>query len=654
MTQESSYSSMLDGTQVSMNALLGALDNTSDISTIKKRLSELEKGLAAPSYVEKKDIQMILVKHGTSDQAADQIETDELGSRDITPEEIREKQAELAKVKALMFYEQMKRHRLNKIKSKAYRSIHKRQRLRKNGKNQGGGADDDDEEDAEEMTEEQKEKNAFDRVKERMDMRHKNTSKWAKMALLHGHADKNLRTAYHESVLLGQELTQRMHEDVGGKGKNAATDDDDVYDMSSSTTQGGLKRKSVTQSTAQEMKDILDDSTPLEVDGKYRKLFDMDFMKKAVDQKRERAREDAESVLREIAQMENADDSDDERVSAPPKAVVGRKRGLQEEDSERVAQAKSEVKGLLGRRGEGSLMSMSGKTKNAKISSSSLIVDSSSTGKSASSSDFDAPGVSDEVDDNPWLMAPTSGGSSAGAVLLGSSSFKMDANKSSSGAAKLPTKKAKKEMIVVTPSVVTPVAIVAPVVSTTKTNNKLPARVPLLMQKSQADLVKMAFSGPDLEAEFNAFKDREIDAEMGVDEKRNNILNTVKAGWGDWAGPGASEMVSQKIQDKRQKLLTQVQSENNKKKLVRKDNKILNVHINERRIKTASKYKIADLPHPFTSWEQYERSLQMPLGEDWNASNVVKSSTQPEIKMRAGRVVEPIKLVKKKTAAQAK
>jgi hypothetical protein len=73
-------------------------------------------------------------------------------------------------------------------------------------------------------------------------------------------------------------------------------------------------------------------------------------------------------------------------------------------------------------------------------------------------------------------------------------------------------------------------------------------------------------------------------------------------------------MISQKIQDKRQKLLTQVQSENNKKKLVRKDNKILNVHINERKIKTANKFKIADLPHPFTSWEQYERSLQMPLG----------------------------------------
>ena len=53
------------------------------------------------------------------------------GRRNLSPEELRERQAELAKVKALMFYEQMKRHRLNKIKSKAYRRIRKRQRLKR-------------------------------------------------------------------------------------------------------------------------------------------------------------------------------------------------------------------------------------------------------------------------------------------------------------------------------------------------------------------------------------------------------------------------------------------------------------------------------------------------------------------------------------------
>jgi hypothetical protein len=38
----------------------------------------------------------------------------------------------------------------------------------------------------------------------------------------------------------------------------------------------------------------------------------------------------------------------------------------------------------------------------------------------------------------------------------------------------------------------------------------------------------------------------------------------------------------------------------------------------------------------------------MPLGEEWNASNVVKNTTAPDIKTRAGRLIEPIKISKKR------
>lgn len=103
-------------------------------------------------------------------------------------------------------------------------------------------------------------------------------------------------------------------------------------------------------------------------------------------------------------------------------------------------------------------------------------------------------------------------------------------------------------------------------------------------------------------------------------------------------------MVSQKILNTRDRLLTAVNADNKKKIENRKDNaaKMMNVMISERRVKTAAKYKIADIPHPFSTREEYERSLQMPIGEDWNASNVVKNNTKPEIKMRAGRIIEPI------------
>lgn len=72
--------------------------------------------------------------------------------------------------------------------------------------------------------------------------------------------------------------------------------------------------------------------------------------------------------------------------------------------------------------------------------------------------------------------------------------------------------------------------------------------------------------------------------------------------------------ISQKVLNKRDKLLTKVHQENAVKVLGRADHKMSSVMISNRRVKTASKYKISEIPHPFTSIEEYERSLQMPLG----------------------------------------
>ena len=57
-----------------------------------------------------------------------------------------------------------------------------------------------------------------------------------------------------------------------------------------------------------------------------------------------------------------------------------------------------------------------------------------------------------------------------------------------------------------------------------------------------------------------------------------------------------------------------MEEETTTKKALRKDTKIPNVMICDKRIKTAAKYKIADVPHPYTSREEYERAMQMPVG----------------------------------------
>ncbi|CAN0382626.1 unnamed protein product, partial [Laminaria digitata] len=60
----------------------------------------------------------------------------------------------------------------------------------------------------------------------------------------------------------------------------------------------------------------------------------------------------------------------------------------------------------------------------------------------------------------------------------------------------------------------------------------------------------------------------------------------------------------------------------------------------------ANRYLVSEVPYPFTSREQYERSLRQPIGGEWNTCQSVKDMTRPAVVVRAGAVVAPMKLGK--------
>lgn len=55
---------------------------------------------------------------------------------------------------------------------------------------------------------------------------------------------------------------------------------------------------------------------------------------------------------------------------------------------------------------------------------------------------------------------------------------------------------------------------------------------------------------------------------------------------------------------------------------------------------------VSEVPYPFTSREQYERSLRQPIGGEWNTSQSVRAMTRPAVVVRAGVAVAPMKLGK--------
>ena len=130
----------------------------------------------------------------------------------------------------------------------------------------------------------------------------------------------------------------------------------------------------------------------------------------------------------------------------------------------------------------------------------------------------------------------------------------------------------------------------------------------------------------------------------------------VSKGWGEWAGEGVKAPGSwnmKKLNSLPKKLQPPPAKPTNKRQ--RADAKKPNVIISEKRIgKLADKYMIKTVPYPYTTREEYERSMQGGIGREWNVTDSVKDLTRPEIYARAGTIIQPLSKRVKQVRTPAK
>lgn len=133
--------------------------------------------------------------------------TDELpDNTSLTPEAAAARRAQLMKMKNRLFYAEMKAKRQAKIKSKTYHKIQKRDKLRRQAEEQAQLAEADPEGAKEAGMRMEKE-----RIRERMQLRHRNTSLWARNLLSKGaRLNPANRQALAEANRISQELRRKM------------------------------------------------------------------------------------------------------------------------------------------------------------------------------------------------------------------------------------------------------------------------------------------------------------------------------------------------------------------------------------------------------------------------------------------------------------
>lgn len=530
--------------------------------------------------------------------------------KSISRSELKELWAQRRKERELQSREQARSKRIKKIKSKTYRKIHRKERL----------GDEADELEAmrangEIDSEEEREAAHRRRALERVGAKHKE-SKWAKMGSKAGRAvwDDDYRAGLTDMARRDEELRRRV------EGKTAMGDDDDDDDESeagsSSGDEGGNAR-------LLKQLDALDEAEE-DDDHRHSGLMKMAFMQRAEAQQKQANDELVAQIRRDLASGSEEEAEDDTEVQ------VGRRTFGMGQDKKASKPAKVPSASSTGAISNGAKSKSSTKTSNGGASS--MVAETSST-----------PGAT-----GVWQSA------SAGRKKRGKAASSAVVELDLTNAGQLASKPAPAPKPSKTKKSTGSAAGNALTTTQADDGDSSDDGIHLPLAVRDLELVDRAFGGEDVVQDFEAEKE----AIMSEDDEK--MIDSTMPGWGSWAGEGISKRAQRRNKGK-----VMTKKEGIKRK-DRKDAKLDKVIVNEKRIRKVraehrlphmflpgviltadliieqnEKYLASQLPHPFESRQQYERSLRLPVGPEWVTKESFQQATKPRVIVKQG-IIAPM------------
>jgi U3 small nucleolar RNA-associated protein 14 len=580
-------------------------------------------------------IQNILEESGLSNkkkqgQEEDQLQQfEELQMNKIPVEEVIARRAELRKARELLFREEVKAKRVKKIKSKAYRRVHRKERERAEAAERdylvAEGIEDVDEKETQDRR----------RAEERMGTKHKD-SKWSKAMKKSNRSvwDEDAREGLIDMARRNEELRRRIdgkdvHDRESDDSDISISDDDDEEFDDDELEKARLSKK-IDKLGAK--------------DGEKSKIGNMAFMLRAEASRKAQNDEDIESLRKELADEDG--ESEEEADASVGRAIFGPKptqgtanpfkaapRGELEEnkdlDEQDNHQDEAEVEIKVGAQADTKPAPQSRKSRSFLQNAQKVVAD------------VDEP---KEPEENAWLTGTSK---SKKKNKKAADEEMLDLSKAApEPAAAKPAAAGKKSQVkkqTVKPAANETAAPSTGGLETVKYDNDQEEadaeednRVnPMLSSKdNQALFHQRAFAGDDVAVEFEAEKDAQ------VEDEGDKIESTFLPGWGTWTGTGLSKAARK--QNKRmahnplhKKVTEGVKAAN------RKDAKLNNVIISEAQQRKGKKYLASTLPHQFEKREQYERSLRVPVGPEWTTKETFQRNTRPRVVVKQG-IIAPM------------
>ncbi|KAK3896897.1 Utp14 protein-domain-containing protein [Staphylotrichum tortipilum] len=416
--------------------------------------------------------------------------------------------------------------RIKKIKSKAYRRIHRKELLREEEAEHeealaAGELDSDDERDALDRR----------RAEERMGTRHRE-SKWAKLGKKAGRAvwDENFRTGLTEMARRKEDLRRRIEGQAGGDS------DDEGSDVSDASGDGDPRKRLLAD---------LERAAAYEDDNEPRsQLFQMKFMQRGEELRKKVNEESLAELRRQLG-------SDDEGASDVEEMEIGRRQfGMGKSAAAAKPAQPKKPKAAEAREAGSSAVALQSQLNGQAEQSSSARETGGAWSSEPVPSAPGAPGV--------WSQPNSSGRKSKKGPKA--KAEELDISNTATVAINAKPKPRKETAS-------------APEGGTGDSDSDSDADMHLPMAIRDQKLIERAFAGEDVHGQFDEEK---AEIEQADDEKQ--IDNTLP-GWGSWVGEGVSAREKKRHQGR---FITKVDGV---KKKDRKDFKLKDVIISERRVK---------------------------------------------------------------------
>ncbi|KAJ3209784.1 hypothetical protein HDU67_005936 [Dinochytrium kinnereticum] len=673
------------------------------------------------------EIEKVLLEKKLTDKQ--QIEMEELEMRELTKEELERRRAELAKMRSLLFYSEQKQKKIAKIKSKVYR------KLQKKAKEKAGATAEELAGVDPELAKEMLLKQHADRIKERMTLKHKGGSKWAKDMMSRRDRGAGTREALMDQFNRHAELTKKItgldsdddgddndsddhfenddpSETLESSQSNAFKSLDDLsLDNSNAPTKGVFamkfmqrghekQQKALREQIEQAKEDILsgnvDGSGHQDSDEEYEGIEglsseDEEEKKKAIKAKDAVKRKQVLSSGRMAFAKDGEENgrvqlSDDDESFVPPslshsvkvtgpvsitlkskKASTAKLQPLFEVENFEVEEANDTsytaiitpgdlsqpAKHLTDTKKPASTKKQEAKKPSQHLTPAPLPSDDEKHNDSA---------ADDSQESNPWLdphevktgrsykkSQTTSKGEMRDRVVaaqkkqtaLDDVKLNLDYKKleksvpgfiqkqAVSGGAKAKDGGGKAK--VVTSTVLQEASDedsdddfgMTMAGRTTVSEDKVH-----IGDLTKMDVMQMAFANDDVFADFEEEKTAIVDKDKPKDE------DLTLPGWGSWAGNG--------VAPKENVVIRKAKPHEGVDASKRKDAKLKNVIISEKRNKKVTKYMSTQVPHGFDNREQYEESIRLPMGREWNATSAHGKLVAPKVVTKMGKVIAPL------------